>query len=279
MRHTVLAMAGLAFLCSNIGSATAESIAVNGGFEAPESTTGLFPTIIPEEFEDQWQGDVSAIVWAQNGVTPEEGDSMLQFISTTGSGGYSLADNTASDMWQLIDVSDLASEIGMGTQEVNASARFNRVAGDAETDTEAWLGVWAFSGSVDDFQPMVAAHFKDYITAWKNGTTGSLPSEVTDFFVGMDQVSLSTDADVTTWETLSAGLLLPAATDFLGIRLRFKEDVVNDATSPELDGHYVDNVQVKVELQGVPEPSTVALLGAAGLGMLVYAARRRKRVG
>jgi hypothetical protein len=73
-----------------------------------------------------------------------------------------------------------------------------------------------------------------------------------------------------TWEELSIDLILPSNTDFVAIRVDAFEDVFNDLTTGEFDGHFADAVSLVTYV--VPEPATGLLL-ACGLAML--SVRRR----
>jgi hypothetical protein len=90
--------------------------------------------------------------------------------------------------------------------------------------------------------------------------------------------SLISDGNVSTWEKLTAQLLLPSDTTFI-ILYMFANENVSDADSPELDGHYADLVSAEITVPGnneVPLPAAVWLFGT-GLGMMGALGWRRKR--
>ncbi len=215
------------------------NLVTNSGFETSETTYGGgYPKVFGE-----WEGDVSQIVSAQDSITPMEGIRMLQFkASGYYSGGYS----SSSQIYQLIDVSHMEASIDAGLVTATASAFYNRVPGDTETDTRFTTSVRAHSGTPGVFnpsQPGLAA-------SWS--------------------LILFSDSDLNTWEEAVANLLLPAGTDYLSIELRADEDAFNDPSGTEYDGHYVDNVSVT--LTAVPLPAAVWLFGSA-LGILGWMRR------
>jgi hypothetical protein len=121
-----------------LSSAGPVSLSVaNPSFETAETVQGFAPT-----FGD-WGVDLSAIVPAENGITPLDGTSMLKFINTGISGGG----GTSADVGQAIDLSSHAALIAGGAT-VNASAYFNRVAGDAQTDTQFTIQMRSFNTNI-----------------------------------------------------------------------------------------------------------------------------------
>jgi hypothetical protein len=210
------------------GGAKANLI-TNNGFEITETTgDGL-----PDMFGD-WDGDDSAIVTSENGITSFEGLQMLHFIATTSSGPH--PSFNASEVFQLIDMNPFSTAISTGLAIASASAHFNRVTGDSQTDTRFAVALYAFAGSPSTF-----------------------PSDfpVSNFLTSASR-SVFTDGDTATWEIASVDLLLPTNTDYLALRLTASEDIFNDGTAPEFDGHYADKVSLNVN--AIPEPSTYLLL-------------------
>jgi len=224
-------------LCAPVAAA---NLLANPGFEGSPPSTAL------PAGSGVWSGDLLSRVSAENGITPAEGSRMVRFDATFWTcppGG------TGSDLWQLVPVNPSAAV-------AHLSARFNRVAGDAQTDTRFRLGVRAFPGSpstFDDGSPAVP---------------GALAAR--------DSV-LDSDGNPATWQTVTVDFAIPPGTGHLAVLLSAEENVFNDNACPvgEFDGHYADDVSLTVDAAAPAMPAGgVALLlamCAAGAG---WTARR-----
>ena len=227
----VLAFGVISF--AQVGQAA--NLITNPSFETWEDTTIFGFPGVPDAFGD-WGGDPSDIVGPENSISPYDGDFMLRFYYT---GNYPDILLTTSQVWQLIDVSSYAADIASGNAAVSASAWFNRVAGDAETDTCFYFAVYAFDSSLGT-----------WLDHYNGGTMN-----------GSISASVYTDADVNTWEEASLdSWTIPSGTngdtDTLMFMLVAAEDVVNDGPpGPEFDGHYAD--MVSLEISGDSSPQTV----------------------
>jgi hypothetical protein len=156
---------------------------------------------------------------------------MLSFLATLTGGPSPSA--TSCDAWQAIDVSAFSSLITSGQAKFNASAYFNRVPGDALSDTLFSVEVRAYSGDVSNFPAAINSPLERAIA---------------------DMVS---DADVNTWELAQSSLVLPANTSYVAIFVRATENVFNEPDrSTEFDGHYSDLVSASIS--AVPEPDSLA---------------------
>jgi len=218
-----------------IASVCSANLLTNPGFENSEGTFAY-----PDQYGD-WSGDSSTmIVTNSDGINPYEGSQMLKFNFT----GWENHAQTAfaSQIYQLIDVSAFTSSITSGTAVVEASAYFNRVTYDNETDTQFHVRIIALAGSTSGFNPSV--NVLDVVTEY-----------------------IQTDFYSSTWEKAQAQLALPDNTDYVAICIAAVEDIYNDTYGVEFDGHYADAVSVTI----VPEPATIALLA---LGSVLL---RRKR--
>ena len=158
----------------------------------------------------------------------------------------------SGDVWQLVDMSTLSTEIDAGLVSVWVSARFNRIVGDSQTDTQFVVAASAFDGmpgAFDDNSPMAPP---------------PLASE---------SAMILSDADLLTWESAMVNLPVPVGTTYLGINVSAVENIFNDSTDPEFDGHYVDNVVLTTHV--IPEPSTLTLTLAL-VSLLAHGHRRRR---
>lgn len=201
----------------------ATNLVTNPGFETMEVTQGGFPTTYGD-----WNGEHSSIVGTTSGITPLEGQQMLQFEGTTFTDH---SDATTCTIYQLINVSTYADLIASGQAYATASAYFNRVAGDAQTDTLFGIAILACTGQTSAFESL--------------RTTFPIAG-----------LNFATDSNPATWEQVIVQMVLPTNTDYIAIGLYMNEDVYNDYVSPEFDGHFADMSSVTI----VPEPATTLLL-------------------
>lgn len=77
----------------------------------------------------------------------------------------------------------------------------------------------------------------------------------------------NSDADAATWEPIVVEQAIPVGTDFIILEVMAYENIYNDVSGTEFDGHFADMVSFAI----VPEPATLMLL-AAGAALL-----RKKR--
>jgi hypothetical protein len=188
---------------------------INGSFEIPESTADGRPGIIAD-----WSGDDTTIVGTENGILPYDGNQMLRFRNTNAGGPGALTN--ASEIYQLIDVTDLRAQIDSGLVTLNAMAYVNRIA-----NTNKHL-----------FSVKLFAHA---------GPTTNFPSATGLLAYTPDNLR-SSDDDPFTWEAQEATLDLPVGTEFVAVAVFVSEYPENDATDPEFPGHYTDLVSVKLEV-------------------------------
>ena len=212
------------------------NLITNPGFEVTEGTHAY-----PNQYGD-WAGDSSTMIVSNaDGILPYQGSQMLKFNFT----GWESHAQTAisSQIYQLIDISSYSSIVASGNAVVNASAFFNRVAYDQETDTEFYIRLFALAGSPTGFN--ASSNILDVVSEY-----------------------IETDFYSSTWEKAEAELALPVNTDYVAICIAAKEDIHNDTYGVEFDGHYADCVSLEI----VPEPATVVLLAIGG----VLLGRKRK---
>ncbi len=228
----------IAGLCA----AASISLCANGAIVTnPSFETGT--PVFSSPFVTDWRQDGHAFATAENGITPAVGNRMLKFLSTSFASATVLQGSAAigGDVRQIVDMSSPADQsiILAGGSSITVSSRFNRVIGP-NVDTQ--------------FVMRLESH-----TSFANAQSLILTAtNTTSFF---------TDANLTTWETLSNTLALPTSTKYVSIIVSAYEDIVNDPGFPEFDGQYADDVQLTLS----PEPSAFAVLSL--LGMI----RRRRR--
>ncbi|MHC4721055.1 MAG: hypothetical protein ACYSYT_11380 [Planctomycetota bacterium] len=197
----------------------AENLLCNAGFE--EEVGSLCVPAQPTDY-CYWSGNHAEIVPASDGITPFEGSKMVHLEhTTTGCGGA--GSTTGCDQWQIIDISAFGAKISAGNVVAWASARFNRVMGDANTDTEFLIELLAYAGDPSTF-----------------------PSQFNSSELAIANHTVYTDGDPATWELARACLVLPTNTDFLVVRIASVENVYNNYSGTEFDGHYADAVSATI---------------------------------
>jgi len=195
----------------------AESLACPG-FETCVSQTTL------PNATGVWAGDVNAVTGSILGIAPAKGTQMLQFIYT----GEATAQpcpscgGTGCDVWQLVDLSPYSSLVAAGVVSARASARFNRVAVDAQTDTGFNLLVRSYSGSPSNFP----SNFANFLTS--------------------ETMNLLSDGDPQSWESLSVTSQVPVTATFVAFLMSAVENIHNDTgpTAVEFDGHFADQTSL-----------------------------------
>lgn len=193
---------------------TITNLVANPGFESGSPGSGWPGTY------GVWAGDAATSVTAQQGIAPAAGSKMLKFVH----GGSSASALEASQVRQLVDVSAYLGLIRANGAAVALKASFNRVQFDAQTDSRFVVKVYSFAGA-----PSTAP------TQLESGS-----------WTAMQFADLISDDDTLTWQTAEAVLHLPTGTDFVCIEVAAYENVLNDTSDTEFDGHYCDLVECAV---------------------------------
>ncbi len=181
----------------------------NAGFEIKQ-VQGIWPIQT-----GVWGGDMGTIVPAEQGIRPRDGKQMLRFHHCN---FRSSSSANGSQICQVVDLSTCRKAVRAGTVRLVASARYNRVAGTARTDTLMAISLYAYSGSP-------ARHFALSQARAQIGQAG---------------VSVHTDANAATWQKVAVSLRVPKNADFVAVQLMASEDIHNDTQGVEFDGHYAD---------------------------------------
>jgi hypothetical protein len=258
MRNRSLGELGvLALLVVLAGATSAHATpitVVNAGFEAPATTAGSSSNGLPTAF-GSWQGDASEIVGGQNGIVPFEASRMLHFISSANPTGQ---DGLSSDIWQLVDMSPYAAVIAAGQATVTWSAFFNRILGDAQTEAQFAVSVRAFAGLPAAFVSISESPLADSTS------------------------TLFTDGNPVTWQQISASLLLPTATTYVGVQVASRETLNDSPFAFEFAGHYADQTTLTLDdIQqpqqvAVPEPTSLLLVGFGVAALSLRRSRQRR---
>ena len=194
---------------------------VDASFEDPASyhTSGDYGV-------GYWKGDPATIVQSQDGITPLDGNSMLQFLD--------IDHGQLNNIWQLVDITPYASIIADGQQTAEVTASFNRIAGDATTHWGFQLALYAYDGD---------------------------PSEFPGIPLVTEYTHLNSDSDLGTWESLTTTIpLLPSNTTYLAVGVFATRNIANDF---EFDGHYADAVSLTVTPE--PATLSLLALGGLAL--------------
>jgi hypothetical protein len=192
----------------------------NGGFETKLNMAGKLP-----RSPGEWRSEATMIVAAENGIQPFEGQQMLRILHADPKGAGRAG---GAEVYQAIDLTPLTAEIAQGRVSIIFTARFNRVPGDRQTDTEFSLSAWTHDGPLATFNP----------------NRPSPPPLRT---------SLQSDGDPATWQPVTLRVVPPANAKFVIVQLFAGENVFNDVRGVEFDGHYADDVQLELNIS--PEGS------------------------
>lgn len=232
-----------AVLAAGSARALSQNLLINPGLETFASISTDLPTTYA-----LWSHDVAAIVTAQNGITPLHGSRMLHLIYTS---PYGPMDASQCEVYQLVDVVGYAELIQSGRATAISSAWFNRIAGDSQTDRQFGLEFRAYDGSASTF-----------------------PEQLNTDELARITYTFSSDAHTSTWEPIDLIFSIPRDTTFLALRVFATEDVYNDFSGMELDGHYADAMSLTI----VPEPASLFLLAFGGVAVLRTARKTRRAI-
>jgi len=184
-----------------------------------ESASGLS---VGKMSEASWYGDVADVVEQYSGVTPLEGDRMVRFVKSASEPEHSC------ELYQIIDLKEIADALAKGPVLVEASAGFNAVA-DSLGEDEYVFGISVYAYSEDPAgQPHV------WPMRW-------------DSPLNFSGHQTNADGDARSWQTVTTRLTLPQGTKYLVVQLAVIRRVPegNPKGEPEeFPGQFADRVTV-----------------------------------
>jgi hypothetical protein len=199
--------------------------------ESFENGPAPFVTGMPQEL-NQWSGDFSEIVDAQQGMKPKDGSRMVRLLRSDFEGKTSSKPSRQGDLMRVVDVRPFLREAGGGEVVITLSALLNAA---PFPDADSYDGA---------------------VTLWALGpgfpTEESLMEDALAHSVGMCRPM---DRDVNTWQSASTRLLLPPATEMVLLKVSFSPKPESGGSlSPLPDhvnfaGHFVDDVRASVTIR------------------------------
>ncbi len=194
---------------------------VNGGFEGEE----IYLEGMPEE-PGNWGGDRRELVGSAGGDTlrPHSGGQMLKFLSTRSTLQAAKLPQHASELWQIVDLSEFTDRVNGGEVSAKMEAQFNRLSGVANSAFEIQL--FAFRGQM--------SLAEDYWDRKNEPSSEKLASA---------GASVLIDGIPGTWEPLEVSMAIPPGTDFLLVNLLAFENET-EVEENEFMGHFADSVQL-----------------------------------
>ena len=194
-----------------------DNLLINPGFET-DAFGDLFPATA-----GGWSGDIVSQVSSEGGIDPAEGNHMLRFDYTSyisaGSGG-------ASELAQVYLLpEDLKTRVNGGESiTIRQEAFFNRVDLDENTDSQFLMILMAFDGPTEEFPDKFLDRDNQALA--------------------VASVSVISDSCINTWEKGTTEIVIPAGTEYIGVVIAALENIENDSTGTEFDGHYADAVSL-----------------------------------
>ncbi len=207
-----------------------DNLAVNPGFEVQERIAYL-PNVY-----GIWSTDYFSFASAENGITPPDGLLMWKAESTRWNDYINPDVTTACEVMQVVDITDYLELIEAGDVVACLSALFNRIQVDHQTDTLMGVVMRNFDGPVSSHGTMMQNE---------------------QFFMRGNRYIMA-DSDINTWERTTAVMPLHTDTNLISIQISTNENIYNDTSYPEFDGHYADQVTFCLKRAGMINFSTVS---------------------
>lgn len=200
-------------------------------------------TILREGFEDGgpvkaagmpseagvWSGDYAEVVTEQDGVKPAEGSRMLRFLRGDYEGRH-IPESHSSDVFQLVDVRHLRTELHDGTAIAQLGAHFNAAASAPDDPFFCTLTIFALDADL--------LH-RGKALADANVSRNSLAHS--------ESSLVRLDRDPATWQRATNELRIPPNTDYLLIRTGFSNaSHAPDRRTDEFGCQFVDEVRIVI---------------------------------
>ena len=184
----------------------------------------------------QWSGDYSEVVGAESGLKPKDGSKMVRLLRSDHQGRTIPRPSRQGDLMRLIDVRPFLNAASGGESVVTLSALFNAVPCPADEIYDGMVTVYALAGDID-LQSATEDTVRSDALAFSLGRFGTL------------------DHDSSTWQQVSAQLLLPKGTSFVMLKVSVLRKPPEETGGPALPdpvsfaGHFVDDVRASIRIR------------------------------
>ncbi|MEW4564469.1 hypothetical protein AB1K70_18155 [Bremerella sp. JC770] len=193
--------------------------------------TGIAPAVvgIPTTV-DNWSGDFTNVVASRDGLTPVDGDKMLQILRADYQGKPEPDGSYCGDLYRLIDVRSLAKQVATGDTVVRASAMFNMTAQPQHENFRHNVSIMAVTSDLIANENLFdAATIVEYSLA------------------SASRQSLRLDNDPQTWELSECELRLPPETEYVMVYVAISYGhSKNDLRRITFPGHFIDDIRVSL---------------------------------
>lgn len=199
--------------------------------ESFESGPAPLVTGVPQTL-NQWSGDFSETIDAQQGVKPKDGRRMVRLLRSDFEGKTSSKPTRQADLMRVVDVRPFLREADGGEVVMTLSALFNAAPFPEAESYDGVVTLWALDASFP--------------------TEESLMEDALAHSVGMCR---PLDRDPATWQSASTRLLLPPGTEMVLLKVSFSpKPESGESLSPPPDhvtfaGHFVDDVRASISIR------------------------------
>jgi hypothetical protein len=192
-----------------------------------ESISAMPAAGIPS-LPNQWSGDYTRIVGAENGIQPHRGRQMLRFLRADNALSQSDKPNYVGEAVYMIDLRPLRGELTAGSTQVDITAWF----ASTESNTEDRQFRFLLKAAAFNGEPSEAPRL------WEDVAHASL---------SMVQRQIPPSASPQHWQPLTISIPVPPSADFLIFECGVLQYHPHLKTgTAEFPGHYVDDVSVQL---------------------------------